>query len=99
MSSEQKSEYEIRGYHYEERSGHFCLAIALGKKDSYGYEISLVEMHEVDGVVIIYIKETIPTKKDQWIRETQPVLNLEFTDPVQNFKVININNKEEFMGY
>lgn len=99
MSKEQKSDYVLRGYHYEERSGHYCLAIALGKKDSNGYDIDLVEVHERDGVILIYIKETIPTKKDQWIKETQPVINLEFNEPLKDFKVINVNNKEEFIGY
>jgi len=99
MSTEQKSDYKLRGFHFEERSGHNCLAIALGEKDSNGYLIDLVEMHKIDNTLVIYIRETIPTKKDQWIKETQPVMNLELNDIFEKIRVINVNNKEEFIEY
>ena len=99
INTEQKSDYTLRGYHYEERMGHFYLSIALGKKDNNGYDIKVIEAHKKGEELIIYVKETIPTKKDQWIRETQPAINLELNEPFKSIKVINVNNKEEFIGY
>ena len=101
LDFEQKSDYTVRGFQYEESQGHFYLTVALGTKEAMGYNLEVYEVHrDEEGNVFVYILETEPDiSAEKWINASAPRMNIELDDKPTSVQVINVRNGEVFKDY
>ena len=96
-STDYKSEYNERGYYYEEENDEAIVTIAMGEKPTGGYSI-YVEKIEIDGSeATIYVNETEPPE-DAFVSLafTYPVVQIKFTNIPSIVNVINVETDEKF---
>lgn len=93
---EQKSDYKEKGFYYDEDDSKIYITIALGKQEYDGYSIRVREAHKNGNDVVFYVEMEEPTANNKWKHENAPIVKIELLEKLENIRVININNGEEY---
>lgn len=98
VAKQEYSDIYERGYYVkEQKDGTQLVTIAMGKKNTGGYEINVLKVNINDDTALIYVEETSPSDKDVvTMALTAPYVQIQFDKPLTIAIVQNIDTGYEF---
>jgi hypothetical protein len=94
---EYNSEYNKRGYYYEEKNDKAIVTIAMGKKPSSGYSINVEKIENDESEVTIDVYESKPPEDASVTHAlTYPVVQIKFKQIPSKVNVIDAETGESF---
>jgi len=89
--------YEKRGFYVLESNDKYIITIAMGKRNTGGYSISIDHTEFEGDTLHIYVKETSPNPADTVTQViSYPTVKYELDEYPENVIVTNVDNGSEF---